>query len=104
MSGPLEGIAVIDCGAWIQELMAAAFLGDLGADVIKVEARGTGNPMRGIITATYQTERPAHFEAINRSKRGTPCTTGMNALSESGCICSCSRLRSTGLHSAKQRG
>jgi len=70
MSGPLEGISVIDCGAWLQEPMAAALLGDLGADVIKIEARGTGDPMRGIMSATYQTERQAQFETLNRSKRG----------------------------------
>ena len=70
MSGPLDGITVIDCGAWLQEPMGATLLGDMGADVIKIEARGTGDQLRGIMTATYQTQRQALFETVNRSKRG----------------------------------
>jgi len=49
MSSPLEGIKVIDCGAWIVAPGAAAILGDLGADVIKIEPRITGEPVRGVI-------------------------------------------------------
>lgn len=33
MSGPLDGIRVIDCGHWIQGAGAGAILGDLGADL-----------------------------------------------------------------------
>jgi crotonobetainyl-CoA:carnitine CoA-transferase CaiB-like acyl-CoA transferase len=70
MSGPLEGINVVDCGAWLQEPMAAALLGDLGAEVIKIEERVKGDPLRGIMSATYQTQRQAQFETLNRSKWG----------------------------------
>jgi crotonobetainyl-CoA:carnitine CoA-transferase CaiB-like acyl-CoA transferase len=51
--------------------MAAAILGDLGADVIKIEERGRGDPMRGFRLPFAQAgERTAHFEVANRNKRG----------------------------------
>jgi len=71
MSGPLEGIKVIDCSIWMQGPVAAAILGDLGADVIKVEERDRGDPMRGFRLPWAQCrDRPAHFEISNRNKRG----------------------------------
>jgi crotonobetainyl-CoA:carnitine CoA-transferase CaiB-like acyl-CoA transferase len=71
MSGPLEGIKVVDCSWWLQGPMVAAFLGDMGAEVIKVEERVKGDPMRGVIEAHFpQYQRHSHFEAINRNKRG----------------------------------
>ena len=71
MNGPLEGTRVIDCSVWLQGPMAAAILGDLGADVVKIEERGRGDPMRGFRLPFAQVrERPAHFEAANRNKRG----------------------------------
>ena len=48
MSGPLEGIKVIDVSAVVSGPLAAMILGDQGADVIKVEppasARSCGYP------------------------------------------------------------
>ncbi len=62
MAGALDGIRVIDCGVVQLGPTAGALLGDLGADVIKVEPVGTGEMGRG--TA------PSHFEIFNRNKRG----------------------------------
>ena len=50
MKGVLEGIRVVDCGSWQQGPVAAAMLGELGADVIKVEEPRRGDPSRGNIT------------------------------------------------------
>jgi crotonobetainyl-CoA:carnitine CoA-transferase CaiB-like acyl-CoA transferase len=58
MSGPLEGIKVVECAIWLQGPIAGTILGDLGAQAIKVEQRLTGDlRSKGIISAlinTYQ--------------------------------------------------
>jgi crotonobetainyl-CoA:carnitine CoA-transferase CaiB-like acyl-CoA transferase len=69
---PLEGIRVVDWTIWQQGPVASAMLGDLGADVIKVEERVGGDPGRGILRAQGLdlTDRPNfYFEANNRNKR-----------------------------------
>src|SRR3954471_10869174 len=44
--GPLAGVRVLELGSFIAGPFAGQLLGDLGADVIKVEPPGTGDPMR----------------------------------------------------------
>ena len=46
MAGPLEGLKVLELGQLIAGPFAAKTLGDFGADVIKVEPPGTGDPLR----------------------------------------------------------
>src|SRR5207344_3675998 len=46
--GPLAGLRVLDLGTRIGAPFAATLLGDLGADVIKVELPGQGDFMRTI--------------------------------------------------------
>ena len=43
---PLEGLTVIDAGTTIAGPMAASFLGDFGAEVIKIELPWQGDPTR----------------------------------------------------------
>ena len=58
---PLEGLRVVDFGAFLAGPLAPMLLADLGAEVIKVEPVG-GDPVRGW--------RDGFFVACNRGKRG----------------------------------
>ena len=72
MSGPLSGVKVIELTMFQQGPVAGMRLGDLGAEVIKVEAP-TGDPGRGfmrIIGAMVGLKgRNYYFEHCNRNKR-----------------------------------
>ena len=45
-TGPLDGVRVLELGNFIAGPFAGQLLGDFGADVVKVEAPGGGDPMR----------------------------------------------------------
>jgi len=60
----LQGVRVIDLGSFITAPLAAQLLGDLGADVIKIE-RPSGDPFRRSDGSYYS----ATFQAYNRNKR-----------------------------------
>ena len=62
----LEGIRVLDLSRVIAGPYCAALMGDLGADVIKVERPGRGDDLR----AGGDDGMSATFAAINRNKRG----------------------------------
>jgi crotonobetainyl-CoA:carnitine CoA-transferase CaiB-like acyl-CoA transferase len=70
--GPLDGVRVVEITMFQQGPVAGMRLGDLGADVIKIEAK-TGDPGRGfmkIIGAMAGLKgRNYYFEHNNRNKR-----------------------------------
>ena len=72
MPGPLDGVKVVELGQFQQGPVAAMRLGDLGADVIKVEAPA-GDPARGFMRLVAVdaglTGRNYYFEGHNRNKR-----------------------------------
>ena len=67
MSGPLDGIKVVDLGRVIAAPFCAMLLGDLGADVIKVEPPG-GDPVRQVRPA-FANGLGGYFANANRNKR-----------------------------------
>lgn len=62
---PLQGIRVLDFGSFITAPYAAMLLAELGADVIKVERPGAGDPFRAFAGGLYSPQ----FQAHNRHKR-----------------------------------
>jgi crotonobetainyl-CoA:carnitine CoA-transferase CaiB-like acyl-CoA transferase len=67
MAGPLAGICVIDLTAAVLGPVATQILGDLGAEVVKVEPPG-GEMMRGIGPARNP-GMAAYFLNVNRNKK-----------------------------------
>jgi len=74
MAGPLEGIRVLECGGYLSAPSAGYMLGDLGAEVIKIEDRVKGDPVRGM-SSTFgrgmimPDGTNILFETANRNKK-----------------------------------
>jgi crotonobetainyl-CoA:carnitine CoA-transferase CaiB-like acyl-CoA transferase len=71
---PLSGITVVDLTQIVAGPFATMTFGDLGAEVIKVEAVGRGDRCRNIDPI------PEYFDAVNRNKR----SVGIDLKSEAG--------------------
>ena len=71
MAKPLKGIRVLDMGTFITGPAAAMLLADLGAEVIKVEQPGTGDPFRAFDGDLYS----PHFQTYNRNKKSIELNT-----------------------------
>ena len=70
MGGPLEGIKVVEMGVWVAGPAAGGILSDWGADVVKIEPPGLGDPAR-MFQYMLGGDLPYNpvFENDNRSKR-----------------------------------
>ena len=67
-AGALAGLRVIETGQLIAGPFCGQLLGDMGADVIKLEPPGAGDPMR---------RWGLHWEVIGRNKRSASCDLRM---------------------------
>ena len=63
--GPLAGVRVLDLTRLVSGAQLGLVLGDLGADVVKVERPGTGDPFRHTTIDGYD----AYWRAYGRNKR-----------------------------------
>ena len=75
MSGVLDGIRILDFGRYIAGPFCAALLGDLGAEVVRIERLGGGEDRFFIPVGAGPDSGPmagggAMFLAMNRNKRG----------------------------------
>ena len=71
MSQVLAGIKVVEQGTFITGPAAGMLLGDLGADVVKVEVPVTGDPFRAFQGGLYS----PHYQTYNRNKRSIALDT-----------------------------
>jgi len=67
----LNGVRVVEQGTFITGPACGMLLGDLGADVIKVEQPGTGDPFRAFRGGLYS----PHYQTYNRNKRSITLDT-----------------------------
>ena len=65
MTPVLSGVRVVEQGTFITGPACGMLLGDLGADVVKVEQPGTGDPFRSFKGGLYS----PHYQTYNRNKR-----------------------------------
>jgi formyl-CoA transferase len=68
-NGPLAGVKVVEMGQLIAGPFCGQLLGDMGADVIKLEPPGQGDPMRVWGRGDY----PLWWEVVARNKRAVSC-------------------------------
>lgn len=71
MAGVLNGLRVLDQGTFITGPAAGMLLGDLGADVVKIEHPDGGDPFRAFNGGLYS----PHYQTYNRNKRSISLNT-----------------------------
>jgi crotonobetainyl-CoA:carnitine CoA-transferase CaiB-like acyl-CoA transferase len=67
-TGPLAGLRVLDISTVVAGPFASALLGDLGAEVLKVEMPGAGDALRRL--APHKDGIPLWWKVTNRNKKG----------------------------------
>ncbi len=65
---PLEGIRILDISTIIAAPVASGLLADFGAEVIKVELPGVGDPLRAL--PPHKDGVPLWWKVTNRNKKG----------------------------------
>jgi formyl-CoA transferase len=65
--GPLEGVRILDVSTMIAAPFGATLLGDLGADIIKVEIPNKGDTLRNV--GPFKGDIPLRWPGLARNKR-----------------------------------
>src|SRR5712692_6366163 len=65
MAGALDGIRVLEIASYVTGPFAGMLLADLGAQVVKIEQPGQGDPFRGWGENLYS----SNFRSLNRNKK-----------------------------------
>ena len=78
MTGPLAGLRVIDLTRVLAGPLCTMMLGDMGADVIKIEPPGTGDDTRNWGPPFVEGEA-AYFLGVNRNKRSLTLNMAVQA-------------------------
>ncbi|MFM2128587.1 MAG: hypothetical protein RL477_133, partial [Pseudomonadota bacterium] len=65
MTHALDGVTVLEFASYVSGPYAGMLLGDLGAEIIKIEDPKSGDPFRGWGAADYS----ATFGSVNRNKK-----------------------------------
>ncbi|MDE2396124.1 MAG: CoA transferase, partial [Burkholderiales bacterium] len=65
----LQGVRVVEIGTFISAPFAATLLADFGADVLKLELPGSGDPMRTLGAFAPDAESGYWWSSIARNKR-----------------------------------
>src|SRR5579864_1673554 len=68
MSLPISGVRVLDMSRVLAGPLAAMILGDLGADVLKIERPGSGDESRGWGPPFDSRGESAYYLSCNRNK------------------------------------
>ena len=76
-TGPLKGLRVLDLTRVLAGPTCAQMLGDLGAEVIKIERPGAGDDTRGFAPPFMPgTKESAYFVGVNRNKMSVTLDIG----------------------------
>lgn len=103
---PLAGIKVLELASWVMAPAAAGLMANFGADVIKIEPAGGGDPSRGSTAIVQGTVIEPGFELANGGKRSVQIdvasATGQRAVYEilAGCDVFVTNVRASGLERA----
>jgi crotonobetainyl-CoA:carnitine CoA-transferase CaiB-like acyl-CoA transferase len=81
MPGPLEGLKVLEVANWVAGPSACAIMADMGAAVVKIEHRETGDPVRSINVSSRGVVQHTGginlvFELLNRGKQSVAIDLG----------------------------
>ena len=76
---PLDGLRVIELASWVMAPAAAGILSAYGADVVKIEPAGSGDPSRAATVEVGDEAIEAGFELANNRKRSIHLDLGTDA-------------------------